>query len=282
MLDAAPGGDPMALRFAQITTVGDRRSNQDALGNVQQDGLACFVVSDGVGGQEGGEIASGIVVRAILERFLQESSFSPRALRSYVDYAIAQVAQRRTEEPHLQNMSTTVAVLLIDQKNRCALWAHMGDTRIYLFRGNKIQRITKDHSLVQQFVDAGYCTPDELRTHPQRNTLYAAIGQEGDTEPEITQEMVDIQDGDAFLVCSDGLWEGLADEEMEQALGASHSAEDWLIDVCNIADVMDRTSEGTAADAARRARDNCTAFAIMLGESNVAKRRPAALGACRT
>lgn len=278
MLEAVPESDAMVLRFAQITMVGDRRSNQDSLGNAQQDALACFVVSDGVGGQEGGEIASGIVVRAILERFLQESSFSPRALRSYVDCAIAQVAQRRLEELHLQNMSATVATLLIDQKNRCALWAHMGDTRIYLFRGGKIQRITKDHSLVQQFVDAGYCTAAESRTHPQRNALYAAIGQEGDTEPDVTREMVDLQDGDAFLVCSDGLWEGLADEEMEQALGAAQSAEAWLTGMCNIADVMNQPSDGAAAGTAQRARDNCTAFAIMLGEADAVKRQPAALG----
>ena len=277
MFDAAPEADPMDLRFAQITTVGDRRSNQDALGNVQQDGLACFVVSDGVGGQEGGEIASGIVVRSILERFLHESSFSPRALRSYVEYAIAQVAERKTEESHLQNMSTTVAALLIDQKNRCALWAHMGDTRVYLFRENKIQRVTKDHSVVQQFVDAGYCSADDLRTHPQRSTLYAAIGQEGDTDPEVVQEMIDVQDGDAFLICSDGLWEGLTDNDMEQALGTSHSAEKWLTDMCNIADVMDRRSAGTITNTALRARDNCTAFAITLGEIDTAHIRPAAL-----
>lgn len=276
MLEAAPDGDAMVLRFAQITMVGDRRSNQDALGNAQQDALACFVVSDGVGGQVGGEIASGIVVRSILERFLQESSFTPRALRSYVDYAIAQVAQRRSKELHLQNMSTTVATLLIDQKNRCALWGHMGDTRIYLFRGGKIQKVTKDHSLVQQFVDAGFCTAAESRTHPQRNALYAAIGQEGDTEPDVTHEMVDLHDGDAFLICSDGLWEGLADEEMEQALGASQSAEEWLTGMCNIADVMNQPANGAAQRA--RARDNCTAFAIMLGEADAAKRQPAALG----
>ena len=277
MLEIAPESNPMVLRFAQITTVGDRRSNQDALGNVQQDGLACFVLSDGVGGQGGGEIAADIAVRSILERFVQESSFSPRALRSYVDYAIAQVTQRRSEELHLQNMSTTVAVLLIDRINRCALWAHLGDTRIYLFRGNKIKRITKDHSLVQQFVDAGYCTPDEVRTHPQRNALYAAIGQEGGTEPEVTHEMVGIQDGDAFLICSDGLWESLTDTQMEQALAASDSAEQWLSDMCHAAEVMVPTAARSAALSASKARDNCTAFAITLREADAENRRPAAL-----
>ena len=281
MLDTAPESDPMVLRFAQITTVGDRRSNQDALGKVEQDGLACFVLADGVGGQDGGEIAAGIAVRSILERFVQESSFSPRALRSYVDYAIAQVTQRRSQELHLQNMSTTVAVLLIDRSNQCALWAHLGDTRIYLFRGNKIQSVTKDHSLVQQFVDAGYCTPDEVRTHPQRNALYAAIGQEGGTEPEVTQEMVGIQDGDAFLICSDGLWESVTDTQMEQALAASDSAEQWLSDMCRTADVMAPTAARMAAHPASKARDNCTAFAITLREANAENRRPAALAISR-
>jgi len=276
MPETVPEAGPMAVRFAQFTMVGDRRSNQDVLGHAEQDGLACFVVSDGVGGQEGGAIAAEIVVRSILERFRQESSFTPRALRSYLDYAIAQVAQRRKEDTQLQNMSTTVAALLIDQNNRCALWAHLGDTRIYLFRGNKVQSVTRDHSLVQQFADAGYCTADEMRTHPQRNALYAAIGQEGGMAPEVTQEMVDIQVGDAFLVCSDGLWECLTDKQIEEALAASHSAEEWLNHMCDAIDVMDKTS-GLTTVPAPKSRDNCTAFTIVLSLADAANPQLAAI-----
>jgi serine/threonine protein phosphatase PrpC len=262
VVDEAPGSDCIVLHFAQITQVGGRHSNQDALCHVRQDALSCFIVSDGVGGQKGGEIAASIAIQAIREQFLQELSFGPRALRSYIDHATARIAQRKSEEPHLQHMSTTVAVALIDQKNRCALWAHIGDTRIYRFRADKIKNVTKDHSVVQQFIDAGYCTADELRTHPQRNTLFAALGQEGDTLPEVTQKIVDIQDGDAFLLCTDGLWEWLTDDEIEQALHTAQSADEWLLNMCNIADA----NGACATNATDRVRDNFTAFAIFANE----------------
>ncbi len=249
---------PIPLSFAQITNAGGRQSNQDALGVARQDDLACFVVSDGVGGHAGGEIASNIVVEAVLDRFLRESSFGSRALRSYVDHAVVQIARRKGQEQPLQGMSATVAAVLIDQKNRCALWAHMGDTRIYLFRHRMLQSVTKDHSMVQQFIDAGYSQPELLRAHPQRSTLFAAIGAEGDTLPEVTQAIVEIDNGDAFLICTDGLWEWIDEAEMEQTLALAASAEDWLITMRDIAEKKGRASP--------KARDNYTAYTIWLGE----------------
>lgn len=246
------------LSYAQITNAGGRQSNQDALGNARQDDLACFVVSDGVGGHVGGEIASNIVVEEVLDSFLRESSFGSRALRSYIDSAIEHVALRKADRPQLQSMSATVAAVLIDQENHCALWAHMGDTRIYLFRHRKVHRITKDHSVVQQFIDAGYAKPEQLRTHPQRNTLFAAIGTEGDTLPEVTQDIVQLKSGDAFLICTDGLWEWISEDEMERALALATSADDWLRSMSAIAENNGKSSLS--------ARDNFTAYTIWFGE----------------
>lgn len=248
----------ISLSFAQITNSGGRQTNQDALGHARQDDLACFVVSDGVGGHVGGEIASNIVVEEVLDSFLRESSFGSRALRSYVNAAIEHIALRKLENPKLQAMSATVAAVLIDQKNHCALWAHMGDTRIYLFRHRKVHRVTKDHSVVQQFIDAGYNKPEQLRTHPQRSTLYAAIGAEGDTLPDVTADIVHVNNGDAFLICTDGLWEWISEEEMEHSLAFATSAEDWLHGMSTIAEKNGSSS--------LKARDNYTAFTIWLGE----------------
>lgn len=251
---------PLVLTMAQACELGDRASNQDFFGSALQDELACFVVSDGVGGQQGGEIASQIVVEAILSRFKQESVFGERALRSYFDFAVSQVAARKTQEPRLKDMSATVATVLIDCQSRQAQFAHLGDTRIYLFRHKKRFMTTKDHSLVQQFIDAGYCAPDQLRVHALRSTLFAAVGIESETPIEAIDAPVTLEAGDALLICTDGFWEWIEEAAMEAALLQATDVDDWL----------DRMTTAAAAGnhTANKQRDNSTALAIWLGSSD--------------
>jgi PPM family protein phosphatase len=225
----------MHLDTAHITAIGSRQTNQDALASAHEDGLSCYVLSDGTGGHEGGEIAAHLVTGSIIEKFKQEASFSARALRSYVDWAILKVAQNKHGNVKQQQMSATMATVLIDLSNRCALWAHLGDTRIYMFRDGKIRSITKDHSMTQRLVDAGYVNYAQIRQHPQRSVLFAAIGAEGDTSPEVTMEAIALQDGDAFLLCTDGFWEWVHDDEMEHSLSQTHSSNAWLNEMNRIA-----------------------------------------------
>ncbi len=247
----------LALSVAQACELGDRASNQDFFGSAQQDDLACFVVSDGVGGQQGGEIASRIVVEAILSRFKQESLFGERALRSYLDFAVSEVALRKTQDHLLKDMSATVATVLLDCQNRIAQFAHLGDTRIYQFRRKKLILTTKDHSLVQQFIDAGYCAPDQLRVHALRSTLFAAVGIESETPIESIDSPVALEDGDALLICTDGLWEWIDEAAMEAALLQAADVQDWL-------DRM-RATATAGSRASNKQRDNSTALAIWLG-----------------
>jgi serine/threonine protein phosphatase PrpC len=249
------------LQHSQITDIGDRQVNQDAQASARQGGLACFVVSDGAGGHAGGEIASNLVVKAVIDSFLQELSFGVRALQFYVSQAITKVAQGKKADAQLKDMSATVAAVLIDKDNRCALWAHLGDTRIYLFRNDKVHWITRDHSLVQQFVDAGYCPTEALRTHPQRSVLYAAVGTDGDTPPEVTMDAMPLRDGDAFLLCTDGFWEWIAENEMEQSLAASISVDEWLRKMRQIVEHNGNKSP--------KFRDNYTAQALWFSEHDL-------------
>jgi serine/threonine protein phosphatase PrpC len=255
----------LELSSAEFTHIGGRQSNQDAQANAQQDGLACFVISDGAGGHAGGEIASGVVVKAVIDSFLLELSFGVRALQFYVEHAIAQVAKGKVADHQLKDMSATVAAVLIDTENRCALWAHLGDTRIYLFRDRRVYRATRDHSLVQQFVDAGYCATEALRTHPQRNVLYAAVGTEGDTRPEVTQQTIALHDGDAFLLCTDGFWEWVTESEMEQSLAAASSVDDWLRKM--------RAMVEEKGGHSPKSRDNYTAQALWFTDHGLAAAR---------
>lgn len=246
----------LRLDIAHFTETGGRLSNQDALASASEDELSCFVVADGTGGHAGGEIAANLVTSGIIERFKQEASFSARALASYIDSAITQVTKTQQQDEKLSNMSATVATVLIDQQNRCALWAHLGDTRIYLFRAGKIQSISKDHSLAQRLVDAGYIEYAQIRLHPQRSVLFAAIGAQGDTEMEVTSEAMTLQDGDAFFICTDGYWEWLPDHDIEQCLASTQSSSACLGRMNAIA--------GQNIGNASVNRDNFSAFVIRI------------------
>lgn len=248
-----PSVHGLVLQFAELTDVGGRAANQDALASVQRDDVACFVISDGAGGHIGGEVASKLVVDAVIESFLREQSFSVRALQSYLDQAIRQVAHGRLDS-RVADMSATVAVVMIDQHNACALWGHLGDTRVYLFRAGQLMQVTKDHSLVQQFVDAGYVAADQMRNHPQRSVLFAAIGPDDANPPVITPAAVTLQDGDAMLICTDGLWEWLSEADMLSSLTDSPDAGAWL-------GAMARRAVTSSADSTRQ-RDNFSAQAI--------------------
>jgi serine/threonine protein phosphatase PrpC len=252
----------VVLTWASRNDIGERSSNQDTIGLAEQDGMSCFVVSDGAGGHAGGEVASRLVVDTITERFCTEAAFGSRALLSYVNHAIARVAQGKQQVHEQQDMSATVATLLIDAGNARAVWAHLGDTRLYLFRAGRVAFVTRDHSLTQQLIDAGFARHDQLRAHPQRNILFAAIGAEGVTPVASSGDALDLQDGDAFLLCSDGLWEWVMEEDMERTLGASRGdAEAWLAAMCAV-------GAANAATSGKR-RDNFSAYAIQIAQTAV-------------
>jgi serine/threonine protein phosphatase PrpC len=242
-----------------MTAIGGRLTNQDAIACAFEDGLSCFVVADGTGGHEGGEIAANLVTNSVIEKFKQEASFSTRALHSYVAWANNQVTKTQEQDAKLRNMSTTIATVLIDHDNCSALWAHLGDTRIYLFRDGRIINISKDHSLAQRLVDAGAADYSTIRLHPQRSVLFAAIGAQGDADLEISQVPMALQDGDAFILCSDGFWEWVQDHEMEQSLTNTQSSAEWLSKMTTIAEynIADKSIS----------RDNFSVFAIRIHAS---------------
>lgn len=247
---------PVDLSWTRINEIGKRPTNQDTVGEAFHDPLACFVVADGAGGHEGGEIASRVVVDSVLASFRQQPGFGPDALLGYAANASSDVAKRKQRDPGLADMSTTVAALLVDRARGQALWAHLGDTRIYLFREARLHAMSKDHSMTQQLIDAGYARAEQLRLHPQRNILFAAIGAEGDTAIELSAGATRLLPGDALLICSDGLWEWVVEADMERTLAQSASSADWLARMRRLAD-DNIVNTG-------KVRDNYSAYAIFV------------------
>ena len=252
---------PVRLSWTRINKIGMRATNQDAGGQAQHGDIACFVIADGAGGHEGGEIAAKLVVDATLGSFAAAPAFGARALISYVQAAVDSVAENKKRHQSRADMSSTVAALLIDGASGQALWAHLGDTRVYLFRANKVLAVSKDHSLTQQLIDAGYARADQLRVHPQRNILFAAVGSEGETPIALGEGPLTLRDGDALLICTDGLWEWVREADMENTLALAADDVEWMEALCAIADTVSARFE--------KERDNFSAYAIRVQEAAV-------------
>ena len=235
----------MNIAFAITSQQGERNSNQDRVGHLLTEHNACFVVCDGVAGLPGGEQAARIACDTLLDA-LAPDAFSVQESRQAIeksDRAIREVQQINLK---LQRMSTTLAALFIDRAQQLAWWAHAGDSRIYHFRRGYLKQMTRDHSLAQRMKDAGY-----ENSGINNNLLYNALGAE--TMREVSySEVTALEDGDAFLVCSDGFWLHLATAEMEQALRMVSSCEEWLT---LMQQAIDRTHK----------HDNLSAVAIWVG-----------------
>jgi serine/threonine protein phosphatase PrpC len=218
----------LGVSSASVTAKGGRTANEDSLASVHAACGSCYVVSDGAGGHFGGAIASRIVVDAVIEEARAATAFSADVLEQGFKRAQAQITARQRSETSLSSMSATVAALLIENEGRLAVWGHLGDTRLLHFRSGTLQSVTRDHSLVQRLVDAGYVAADHAAGHPSRNLLYGALGAEGDTAPVFESGPVELRDGDAFLLCTDGFWGRIAPERIEQQLRFASDVDAWL------------------------------------------------------
>ncbi|AUX93274.1 PP2C family protein-serine/threonine phosphatase [Mixta gaviniae] len=236
----------MNIAFAITSQQGERSNNQDRVGHSLTDRNACFVVCDGVAGLPGGEQAAHIACDTLLDAMAAADRFSADESRLAIEKSDRAIREAQQINPKLQRMSTTLAALFIDREQQLAWWAHAGDSRIYHFRRGYLKQVTRDHSLAQRMKDAGY-----ENTGINSNLLYNALGAETMREASYS-EVVALEDGDAFLVCSDGFWLHLAIAEMEQALRMVNSCEEWLT---LMQQAVDRT----------RKNDNLSAVAIWIG-----------------
>jgi serine/threonine protein phosphatase PrpC len=245
----------MAFLTAQLGNKQQRQHNEDFGAYHWQDGLGCWVVADGLGGHRGGEIASQLAVTSLLQAFKTQPELSVPALQGYLTQAQAALHQRQLEEPRLAEMRTTLVVLVADEK--AALWAHVGDSRLYHFRQGKVLFQTKDHSVPQALANAGEISPTAIRFHEDRHRLLRALGQEEGCRPTILPAAVSLQAGDAFLLCTDGFWELVLESEMEEALAGADDPHAWLDGM------LQYLTDRSQADP-KQNYDNYTAMAIMV------------------
>lgn len=212
------------LFVSKVSRRGGRASNEDAVGSRRENGILCVVVADGLGGHRGGRIASELTVETVLDAFSENPSFSAEAVKNYIDAANKAVTDRADAEEQYGQMSSTVVILLV--KGKKAVWGNAGDSRLYRFRRNRIEEVTEDHSIAFMDFLCGDIEYDDIRRSPNQNKLTSALGI---SSGEINISAVTPIDNEtAFLLCTDGWWEYVDEDDMEDTLADSDSARSWV------------------------------------------------------
>jgi serine/threonine protein phosphatase PrpC len=223
---------------AAASHVGKIRSNNQDSG---YSGRQLFMVADGMGGHAGGDVASAIATKRIIEadQRYQTPQDAEFALQAALIAANSQLAETVFEHTELTGMGTTVSALVV-LEGEVAI-AHIGDSRVYLFRDGELSQITIDHTFVQRLVDSGRITEQEAMVHPRRSVLMRVLG-DVESSPEIDTSILATLPGDRWLICSDGLSGVVSNGGIAAALSAS-------LDVQGVADRLIKESlDGGAPD----------------------------------
>jgi protein phosphatase len=212
----------LTVRAVLRTDVGLVRSENQDFGTyttVQEEleshpGCRLLIVADGMGGHRGGATASRLAAETVKAQFLgSETSDIPTALRESLTRANARIFAEAQANPELRGMGTTTSVLAV--RGEQGWLAHVGDSRIYRVRETDIQQLTDDHSLVATMVREGLLTSAEAETHPRRNVLQRSMGVAEDVEVDLRGPF-DLQPGDTFILCSDGLHGLVKEPELKE------------------------------------------------------------------
>jgi protein phosphatase len=209
-----------------------------------------FVVADGMGGAQAGEVAS----KTAAETFDAELPAAPpeQLLRETIEAANRKVHERAQSDPALAGMGTTMTAAIVDAESEEVAIGHVGDSRAYRLRRGKLERLTRDHSLVEEMRRKGQITDAQAEDHPQRSIITRALGPEPEVEVDV--QTVPAQSGDVFLLCSDGLTTMLDDEHIARLLTRATSMQ---------------TATRALVDEANRAggRDNITVVAFRVEDA---------------
>lgn len=235
------------------TDRGGREYNEDAGFFCIADERGYAVMADGLGGHGGGDLASQTaanILKSCIRDWPAEQTLSGETLEEWIVRVNEAVIGLQTEQCR---MKTTLAFLCVDERAGTACLAHVGDSRIYYFRDGKYEFCTFDHSVSRMAVLAGEISWEEIRFHTDRNKLLRAIGKSKEVKAEMKEIQLDNDSNHSFLLCTDGFWEYVTEEEMEKTLQLAESPAEWIrkMRAC----LESRTGEGN---------DNNSAIAVWI------------------
>jgi len=208
----------MHIEYAGSSRIGKRRRNEDRYYLPTEGGPAnLMMVADGMGGHQGGDVASAFGVQVVCDSILHSRERDPgKKLVAAVKEANRVIFKESLEKLEYDGMGTTMTLAMPEKKR----WyiAHVGDSRGYVYENGQIRQVTVDHSLVAEMEKAGSITHDQARIHPNRNIITRAVG----TEPEIDVDVYEVpmHAGQVLMLCSDGLTDPIDDQELAEMLGS--------------------------------------------------------------
>ncbi|QDT54818.1 Serine/threonine phosphatase stp [Caulifigura coniformis] len=213
---------PIALAWGSVSVTGNYRENNEDRCFVEPQGRF-FLVADGMGGQSAGEKASELAIDLVKERLAKfdfekaDAARATAAIDAAVGHANTEIMALGELEARYRSMGTTIAYVVHGKPG--LIVGNVGDSRVYRLRNGQLDRLTKDHSLTQALVDAGTISPEEALTHRYKNVLYKYLGaKEGSQGTEA--RVIPPHSGDRYLICSDGVTDGLSDSSLVPLLAA--------------------------------------------------------------
>ena len=218
----------MKIDTALITNPGGRTENQDYVleKRIPEKDANCWIVADGLGGHIGGEVASRLAAEALSAEF-EDAINNDKALKlnDWIEKAQSMLIEQQGSSEQLAAMRTTAVILA--QRGLSAEWSHCGDSRLYWFSNGDLVVQSEDHSVPQALVKLGQILPQDIRLHEDRNRVTQCLGSPGGVTSS-TNPVLDVRDGSAFILCSDGFWEYVYEPEMLIDLAKAKNAEHWL------------------------------------------------------
>lgn len=237
------------LKYASITEVGGRKCNEDYLKISSVANRHCFVVCDGLGGHNAGDVAARIAGNTFVDELYYCDDLSNYLLNAF-NSAQNQILLRQKDNKTKNDMKTTAVCMATDETK--IYIGHVGDSRFYGFKKDGSYIRTLDHSVPQLLVQSNTITEAEIRNHPNRNMLLKVMGDKWD-EPlcELSEPLL-LSEFSAFLLCSDGFWELATEDDMMFTLRSSSSPKEWL----------DKMTAIVKSNGSNKEMDNYTAIAI--------------------
>lgn len=246
-------GNELRFRFetAEVSLLGDREENQDRCAADRSNGNVLLVVADGMGGHTGGALAAETAVDSLRQSFAMAAGDVDcrEFLRTAIEKAHDAVVATGTKIGVGSRPRATCAACLVHDDQ--AVWAHVGDSRIYLLRDGEITTRTRDHTPIESLLQDGLISEAEVAGHPMRHYVEYCLGGLAERPLITVSQAVPLAADDLLLVCSDGLWSSLADADLAAGPGADMTLEDWLARIT-----------GRAVRAATPNADNTTAVAL--------------------